>query len=124
MLRQLREGLIIGSGCQAGELFQSLLHFAGQEKIENILDFYDFLEIQPLHNNAFLVDGGYVSGVKRLVELNQTIYNLGKSVEKPVVMTGDVHFINPEDEVYRKILLTAQGFQDADKDSELYLKTT
>jgi DNA polymerase-3 subunit alpha (Gram-positive type) len=124
LLRAYKEGLLVGSGCQAGELFQSLLHFCSQEKIEKILDFYDFLEIQPLHNNGFLIDSEYVSGMDRLKELNHKIYNLGKNLKKPVVLTGDVHFVNPEDEILRKILLNAQGFHDADKESKLFLKTT
>ena len=124
LLSANREGLLIGSGCQAGELFQSLLHYSSQERIDNLLEFYDFLEIQPLQNNAFLIDDENVSGWKRLKELNLEIYNLGKRVNKPVVMTGDVHFVNPEDEIYRKILLNAQGFKDADKESKLYLRTT
>ena len=124
LLRAYREGLFIGSGCQAGELFQSLLHFSSHDKIEKIIDFYDFLEIQPLHNNEFLIDNEYVSEMERLKELNRKICNLGKDFKKPVVMTGDVHFANPEDEIYRKILLNAQGYQDADKESKLYFRTT
>jgi len=124
LLRQNREGLLIGSGCQAGELFQSLLQYSSREMIDNLLEFYDFLEIQPLYNNAFLIDNENVSGWERLKELNCEIYNLGKRANKPVVLTGDVHFLNPEDEIYRKILLNAQGFKDADKESRLYFKTT
>jgi len=124
LLRNNREGLLIGSGCQAGELFQSLLRYSSQEKISYLLEFYDFLEIQPLHNNAFLIDNENVSGWERLKDLNRKIYNLGKKTNKPVVMTGDVHFVNPEEEIYRKILLNAQGFKDADKESKLYLRTT
>ncbi len=124
LLRTYRKGLLIGSGCQAGELFQSLLHFCSYEKVKEISGFYDFLEIQPLHNNAFLIDSGYASGMQRLEELNRKIYDIGKNSGKPVVMTGDVHFVNPEDEILRKILLNAQGFQDADKESRLYFKTT
>ncbi len=124
LLRKNREGLLIGSGCQAGELFQSLLQYGSQEKIERLLDFYDYLEIQPLHNNAFLIDNENVSGMDRLKELNRKIYYLGKEANKPVIATGDVHFINPEDEIYRKILLNAQGYKDADKESNLYFRTT
>ncbi|GLI19204.1 DNA polymerase III PolC-type [Tepidanaerobacter syntrophicus] len=124
LLKRYRDGLIIGSGCQAGELYQSLLHFDDPAKIERIAEFYDFLEIQPLQNNMFLIDGEYVSGIERLENINRAICDLGKKLNKPVVMTGDVHFLNPQDEIFRKILLNAQGFQDADKESKLYLRTT
>jgi len=124
LLRKNREGLIIGSGCQAGELFQSLLQYSSQEMINNLIDFYDFLEIQPINNNSFLIDEESVSGWERLKEINREIYYLGKKANKPVVLTGDVHFLNPEDEIYRKILLNAQGFKDADKESKLYFRTT
>lgn len=92
LLKTYSEGLIIGTGCQAGELFQNLLHFSSCEKIESILGLYNFLEIQPLHNNAFLVDGEFVSNRQRLEELNREIYNLGRDYKKPVVMTGDFTF--------------------------------
>lgn len=123
-LNSNREGLLIGTGCQAGELFQSLLKHASNTKIEDIINFYDFLEIQPLSNNKFLLDNGMVGNIEGLKKLNIKIYNLGKKYNKPVVLTGDVHFLNPTDEIYRKILLTAQGFRDADSDSKLYFKTT
>ncbi|MCR4430553.1 MAG: PolC-type DNA polymerase III [Tepidanaerobacteraceae bacterium] len=124
LLKSYREGLILGTGCQAGELFQGLLHYFGEDHIERIVDFYDFLEIQPLQNNAFLIKNGLVSGRETLKKLNIKIYELGKRFNKPVLLTGDVHFINPEDEIYRKVLLNSQGYEDADKDSFLYLKTT
>lgn len=124
MLDSKREGLLLGTGCQAGELFQSVLKYSSSEKIKNIVNFYDFLEIQPLSNNRFLLDNGMVDSVEGLETLNLKIYNLGKKYNKPVVLTGDVHFLNPSDEVYRKTLLTAQGFRDANKDSKLYFKTT
>ncbi|HHW02818.1 MAG TPA: PolC-type DNA polymerase III [Thermoanaerobacterales bacterium] len=124
LLKELREGLILGTGCQAGELYQSLLHFTSPDHIKRIVEFYDFLEIQPLENNAFLVHNGMVSSRETLERLNIQIYRLGKEFNKPVVLTGDVHFLNPEDEIYRKILLKSQGYEDAEKDSFLYLKTT
>lgn len=124
LLKSLRDGLILGTGCQAGELFQSLLHFSSKEHIKRIVDFYDFLEIQPLQNNAFLIQNGMVSGREALKKLNIEIYELGKKFNKPVLLTGDVHFVNPEDEIYRKVLLNSQGYEDADRDSCLYLKTT
>lgn len=124
LLKSFREGLILGTGCQAGELYQSLLHFSSPEYIKRIVEFYDFLEIQPLQNNAFLVQNGMVSGKEALEKLNLQIYKLGKKFNKPVALTGDVHFLNPEDEIYRKVLLKSQGYEDADKDSCLYLKTT
>jgi len=124
LLKSLREGLILGTGCQAGELFQSVMRFSGREHIKRIIDFYDFLEIQPLQNNAFLVQNGTVNSKASLEKLNVQVYQLGKEFQKPVVLTGDVHFLNPEDEIYRKILLKSQGYEDADKDTCLYLKTT
>lgn len=124
LLNSHRDGLIIGSGCQAGELYQYLLQNSRDDLIEELVNFYDFLEIQPLSNNAFLLDNGRVSNINRLENINRRIYELGKKYKKPVVLTGDVHFINPEDDIYRKILLAAQGFQDADKDSDLYFRTT
>ncbi|TYP54289.1 PolC-type DNA polymerase III [Thermosediminibacter litoriperuensis] len=124
LLKKYRDGLIVGSGCEAGELFQSLIHHRSCEDIKRIVSFYDFLEIQPLQNNNFLIEKGILSNEKKLQEINKKIYQLGKMYNKPVVITGDVHFLNPEDETYRKILLTVQGYKDNDISSGLYLKTT
>ncbi len=124
LINSARQGLIIGSGCQAGELFQGLLRNCGKENIEHMVNYYDFLEIQPLDNNDFLLRNGMISSRQVLEGLNRKIYDLGKVFNKPVVLTGDVHFLHPKDEICRRILLKAQGFQDADQDSKLYFRTT
>jgi DNA polymerase-3 subunit alpha (Gram-positive type) len=118
-----REGLILGSACEAGELYQALLENAPQEKIRAIADFYDYLEIQPLGNNEFMVREGRVTR-EDLQELNKRIIELGKALNKPVVATGDVHFYRPEEAIFREILLAGQGFEDASHQAPLYLRTT
>ncbi len=119
-----REGLIIGSACEAGELFKAILEDKPEAEIEEIVNFYDYLEIQPICNNRFLIDGEKVKSDDDLRELNRRIYELGKKYQKPVVATCDAHFINKEDEVYRKILLAGQKFKDADRDVGIYFRTT
>ncbi len=121
------EGLIISSGCQQGELYQALLRSLPEEEIAGIVDFYDYLEVQPLGNNEFLIaDEGNdrVSSMQDLIDLNREIISLGKKAGKPVVATGDVHFMDPEDEIYRRIIMAGQGFADADNQAPLYLRTT
>ena len=120
-----REGLIIGSACEAGELYRAILDNRSEEDIEKIASFYDYLEIQPLCNNMFLVgakDG--VKSVEELKNINRRIIALGKKLGKPTVATCDAHFLEKSDEVYRKILLSGMKFSDADKDTGIYLKTT
>jgi DNA polymerase-3 subunit alpha (Gram-positive type) len=123
-LSKLRKGLLVGSACEAGELFRAILQGLSQEKIEEIAGFYDYLEIQPLGNNNFLIDQGTFNSEEELIRINKYIYDLGKCLHKPVVATGDVHFLEPEDEVYRRILMTGKGFEDADKQPPLYFRTT
>ncbi|MFZ7104637.1 MAG: PolC-type DNA polymerase III [Peptococcaceae bacterium] len=125
LLNSKREGLIIGTACEAGELIQNYLHNPADEKtLQNIAEFYDFIEIQPTGNNEFLVRNGTVNSPQDLIQLNMDLYHLGKKIHKPVVATGDVHFANPEDEIFRRILMAGKGFSDADQQGPLYLKTT
>jgi len=124
MITEHREGLIIGSACEQGELYQAVLGGKSEEEIERICSFYDYLEIQPLGNNQFMIENGNVSGRKTLENINREIIALGQKTEKPVVATCDVHFLNPEDEIYRRILMAGQGFSDADNQAPLYLRTT
>ena len=124
LLVQHREGLLVGSACEAGELYRAVLRGASQSELEKIADFYDYLEIQPLCNNAFLVENGIVPDEEALRENNRTILALGRKLQKPVVAASDVHFLDAEDEQYRKILLASKKFADADRDCKLFFRTT
>ncbi len=124
LLNQYREGLLIGTACEAGELYQAYLRGKTAETIEEISLFYDFLEIQPLANNQFLVEKGIVKGIEDIKEINRRIVELAEGQKKPVVATGDVHFLYQRDEVFRRILMAGQGFSDADNQAPLYFKTT
>ena len=124
VLERYREGLIIGSACEAGELYRAILKGQSEADIEEIASFYDYLEIQPLGNNRFLIADGEVSSEDRLKEINKKIYDLGKKLGKPVCATCDAHFVNEEDEIYRRILLAGMKFADADKPTPIYLRTT
>lgn len=127
LLMEHREGLLIGSACEAGELYQALLREQASDEIARLCEFYDYYEIQPLGNNRFMIDSDKVETVTSeadLIRLNEKIVELGEQYHKPVVATCDVHFLNPEDEVYRRIIMSAKGFDDADKQAPLYLRTT
>lgn len=124
LLMEYREGLILGSACEAGELYRAILNNKTDEELSNIIRFYDYLEIQPLGNNQFLVNNGKVGSIEELKKINKRIVRLGDKHKKPVVATCDVHFMDPRDEVFRRILMAGQGFTDADNQAPLYLRTT
>ena len=127
-LLKWREGLILGSACEAGELYRAILDDADDERIEELVDFYDYLEIQPVGNNEFMLDsskGAYeeINTWEDLKEINKRIVRLGEKYNKPVCATCDVHFLDPEDEIYRRILFAGKKM-DEDKQPPLYLRTT
>lgn len=124
ILSEYREGLIVGSACEAGELIRAILNGADDETLLKIASFYDYLEIQPIGNNAFLVREGKVKDDDALRAINLKVAHLAKKLNLPLVATCDVHFLNPEDEVYRRILMKGKGFSDADQQPPLYLRTT
>ncbi len=123
-LMALREGLIIGSACEAGELFQAILDQKSDDEIRRIASFYDYLEVQPIANNRFMLAKGIAHDEEELRDFNRKVVRLGEELGKMVVATGDVHFLNPEDEVYRHILLATKGFDDCDRENPLYFRTT
>ena len=125
VLSEYREGLILGSACEAGELVRSMVQKKlPYEELKKIASFYDYLEIQPLTNNGFLVREGFVADEEGLRDINRTILKLGDDLGKLTVATCDAHFMNPEDKIYREILMTGKGFKDAEFQPDLYLRTT
>ena len=127
LLNKYREGLIIGSACEAGELYRAILEGKPDTEIARLVDFYDYLEIQPLGNNRFMIESERIPNVNSMediMEINRKIVRLGDQFRKPVAATCDVHFLNPEDEIYRRIIMAGQGFPDADNQAPLYFRTT
>jgi DNA polymerase-3 subunit alpha (Gram-positive type) len=121
-LVKYRDGLLVGSACEAGEVYQAVLR--RDPRVREIAAFYDYLEIQPLGNNAFLIGTEFVKTKEDLINLNKQILQLGKELGKPVVATGDVHFLRPKDDLYRSILLAGHGFEDAERQAPLFFRTT
>jgi DNA polymerase-3 subunit alpha (Gram-positive type) len=124
LLMQHREGLIVGSACEAGEFFQAIARHRSRAEIKRIGAFYDYLEIMPIANNSFMLHNGSVQSEEELRDMNRRVVAIGEELGKPVCATCDVHFLDPEDEIYRHVLLGAKGFSDADQDMPLYFRNT
>lgn len=127
LVMKYREGLILGSACEAGELYRALLDGQSDMQIARLVNFYDYLEVQPTGNNKFMIASEKirtVNSIEDIQEINRRIVKLGEQFHKPVVATCDVHFLDPEDEIYRRIIMAGKGFDDADDQAPLYLHTT
>ncbi len=124
LLMQHREGLIVGSACEAGEFFQAVVRGRSRTELRRIGAFYDYFEIMPVANNGFMLENGQAKTVEELRDFNRRVIAVADELGKPVCATGDVHFMEPEDEIYRHILLGAKGFSDADQSMPLYFRTT
>jgi len=127
LLMKYREGLIVGSACESGEIYQGILTGKSDEEMSRLAEFYDYYEIQPLDNNKFMIEDKKYPQIQSkddLIEINKKIVALGERFNKPVVATGDVHFLEKEDAIYREIIMTGKGFSDADRQPPLYLRTT
>lgn len=124
LLNKYREGLIVGSACEAGELYRAIVEGRSFEELCEIAAYYDFLEVQPLGNNAYMLRENMVDSIERIQEFNRTVIRLGETLGKMVIATGDVHFMEPEDAIYRAVLQAGNGFADADNQAPLYFRTT
>ncbi|MDO4942153.1 MAG: PolC-type DNA polymerase III [Lachnospiraceae bacterium] len=127
LIQKYREGLILGSACEAGELYQAILSQKPEEEIARLVHFFDYLEIQPIGNNMFMIESDRIENVNSIEDIeniNRKIVALGEQYHKPVVATCDVHFLDPKDEQYRRILMAGKGFKDADNQAPLYFRTT
>lgn len=124
VLQAHREGILVGSACEAGEVYQAVLNGVPDEELLRIASFYDYLEIQPLDNTAFLIESGRVKDREALRDINRKIVELGRRLGKPVVATGDVHFLKPEHSIFRQIVMAGHGFTDVERPTPLYLRTT
>ena len=127
LVMKYRDGLILGSACEAGELYRAILDEQSEMQIARIVNFYDYLEIQPSGNNKFMIASERIRSVQSMediLNINRRIVKLGEEFHKPVVGTCDVHFLDPEDEVYRRIIMAGRGFEDADDQAPLFLHTT
>jgi DNA polymerase-3 subunit alpha (Gram-positive type) len=124
LLMKHREGLLVGSACESGEVFDAVVRSRSEGELRRLASFYDFLEIMPVCNNPFLLDEGRAANTEALRDYNRRVLALGGALGKPVAATGDAHFLEPEDEIYRHILLAAKKFTDADRELPLYFKTT
>lgn len=123
-LMEMRDGLIIGGACEAGEIYRAIIGGKSDEEVKEIMKFYDYAEIQPIGNNAYMIEKGSVKDENELKDINKKIYTLAKEINKPTVATCDVHFLDPHDEAFRRIIMAGQGFGDADNQAPLYLRTT
>ncbi len=124
VLMEHREGLLVGTACEAGEFYQAVARHQGIKALRRIGEFYDYFEIMPLANNAFMVENGMVKNEEQLRDLNRKVLAVADELGKPVCATGDAHFLDPEDEIFRHVLQNARGFADADKQMPLYFRTT
>lgn len=126
IIQENRDGLILGTACYLGELYQAILNKLDEEKIKDIVKFYDFFEIQPIANNKFLIKQNKVNSIDELKEINKKIYDIGKKYGKPVVATGDVHFLEETDKIFRQVLMAGQGYEDVEDDdsADIYFRTT